>query len=338
MTSVAKKKRANMRDVAKASSVSVATVSRVWNKSPLVSDETRGTVIAAIESLKFVPSAAARAINSGRTRMVGALVPTLDNAIFSLFIDALEEELGKFGLSLVVAATRGDEDVEVFQAQRLLDIGVEGLVVSGITHGAEFYSLVERSSLPVVATSYYDPDFRLPTIGYDNAGIAQLSLKHLIDLGHRRIAVLHGPTHNNDRTRARIRGLEKRADAILSFYETEIQIASAGDAAEAAINATASPSALLCLADVLAHGALFRCQNLGVAVPKDISIVGLDDLPASASTCPPLTSVHSPVKRMGRKTASSLAKWVEEGVRPAPELINAHLVIRSSAALRQSRS
>ena len=335
---VEKKKRANLRDVAKASGVSVATVSRVLNKSPLVTDETRERVLSAIESLKFVPSAAARAINSGRTRMVGALLATLDNAIYSLFIDALEEELGKFALSLVVATTRGDGDVEAFQAQRLLDLGVEGLIVSGITHSAEFYSLVERSDLPVIATSYYDPNYRLPTIGYDNAGIAQLSLEHLIDLGHKRIAVLHGPTHNNDRTRARIRGLEKRADAILSFYETENQTASAGDAAEAAINAMAPPSALLCLADVLAHGALFRCQNLGIAVPKDISIVGLDDLPTSASTCPPLTSVHSPVKRMGRRTASSLAKWVEEGVRPAPELIDAHLVIRSSAALEQSYS
>ena len=275
MTGFTKKKRANLRDVAKASNVSVATVSRVLNKSPLVSDETRGKVLTAIESLKFVPSAAARAINSGRTRMVGALLATLDNAIYSLFIDALENELGKFGLSLVVAATRGDEDVEAFQAQRLLDLGVEGLVVSGITHGAAFYALIERSNLPVVATSYYDPDYRLPTIGYDNAGIAKLSLEHLIDLGHRRIAVLHGPIHNNDRTRARIRGLGKRADVTLSFHETENQIASAGETAEAALKATVPPTALLCLTDVLAHGALFRCQNLGVSVPKDMSIIGL---------------------------------------------------------------
>ena len=334
MTKVARKKRANLRDVAKVSSVSVATVSRVLNKSPLVSDETRGRVLSAIESLKFVPSAAARAINSGRTRMVGALVPTLDHAIFSRFIDSLEEELGKFNLSLVVATTRGDEEVETSQAQRLLDLGVEGLVVTGITHSADLYSLVERSSLPIIATSFFDPDYRLPTIGYDNARIAQLSLDHLIDLGHRRIAVLHGPTQNNDRARARVRGLEKRTDATLSFYESEIQIANAGDAAEAAINATAPTTALLCLSDVLAHGALFRCQNLGKLVPKEISIVGLDDLPASASTCPPLTSVHSPVKRMGRRTAVSLAKWVEEGVRPAPELIDAHLVIRSSTVQR----
>lgn len=329
-----KKKRSNLRDVAKVSKVSVATVSRVLNKPLLVSEQTRARVLDAIEALNFVPSAAARAINSGRTNMVGALVPTLDNAIFSLFIDALEIELGNFGLSLVVASTRGDEVVETFQAKRLLDLGVEGLVVSGISHSDEFYALVERRNLPVVATSYFDPGYRLPTIGYDNAGIARLSLEHLINLGHKRIAVLHGPAHNNDRTRARIRGLEKSSDADLRFYETETQIASAGDAAEAAINANEPPTAMLCLADVLAHGALFRCQNLGVPVPEQISIVGIDDLPTSACTFPPLTSVHSPVKRMGRRTAVSLAKWVVEGVRPAPELIEAHLVIRSSTIQR----
>jgi LacI family transcriptional regulator len=186
------KKRSNLRDVAKAAGVSVATVSRVLNAPALVSGETRDRVLSVIETLHFVPSAAARAINSGRTRMVGALVPTLDNAIFARFLSSLEEGLGNFGLSLVVATTDGNDETEAAKAERLVNIGVEALIVSGITHSARFDELIQRTQLPAVATSYFDPAYHLPTVGYDNAAAAALALDHLIALGHRDIASFMG--------------------------------------------------------------------------------------------------------------------------------------------------
>ena len=113
------RKRATLRDVAQMAGVSAATVSRVVNANALVSERTRVRVQAAIDALHFVPSAAARAINSGRTHVVGALVPTLDNAIFSRFLDALEEGLAGYGLSLVVATTKDDPDREAERARGL---------------------------------------------------------------------------------------------------------------------------------------------------------------------------------------------------------------------------
>ena len=106
------KKRANLRDVAKAAGVSVATVSRVLNEPSVVKKDTLEKVQATIADLKFVPSAAARAINSGRTRFVGALVPTLDNAIFARFLAALERKLSDHQLSLIVATTEASLDIE----------------------------------------------------------------------------------------------------------------------------------------------------------------------------------------------------------------------------------
>jgi len=198
MTAIKPKKRANLRDVAKASGVSVATVSRVLNNPDLVSATTNEVVLAAIDALDFVPSAAARSINSGRTHVVGALVPTLDNAVFSAFLAAIEAELSKHGLSLVVATTNGDPDIEVEKAQRLVNIGAEALIVTGITHSPALDEVIKRARMPTIATSYFDPSYRYPTIGYDNAAASRTALEYLIGKGHQHISVIHGPTVHHD--------------------------------------------------------------------------------------------------------------------------------------------
>lgn len=326
------KKRANLRDVARAASVSVATVSRVLNEPGVVKKDTREKVQAAISELRFVPSAAARAINSGRTRFVGALVPTLDNAIFARFLAALERKLAEYDLSLVVATTDSDLEVEAAKATGLIDIGAEGLIITGATHGAALHDLIERTSLPTIITSFFDAANPIPTIGYDNRAAARLALQHLIDLGHRRIAVVHGPVHNNDRTEARLAGLnELNWDGELTFYETEISLAGGSSSAESICAATAKPDAILCMSDVVALGVLFGLQNQGVSVPGDISMIGIDDLPSSAVSVPPLTTVHLPVSRMGEKAAVALARWISDDQKPSPERLDAALVERRSA-------
>ncbi|MEW2915084.1 LacI family DNA-binding transcriptional regulator [Leisingera sp. JC11] len=331
------RKRANLRDVASAAGVSVATVSRVMNAPETVAEATRKKVEEAMNSLHWVPSAAARAINTGRTRFVGALVPTLDNAIFARVLASMESRLATHRLSLVVATTDNDPDQEAEKAKGLVDIGAEGLLVSGITHAEEFYSLIERCQLPAISTSFYDPGFRLPTIGYDNAAAARTALTHLTDLGHRRIAVVHGPSASNDRTRARIDGLEGHSPKPdLSFCEVPLSIAGGCEAGRGILQAEAQPSAVLCLSDVLASGVLFELQRQGVSVPQEISVMGLDDLAGSAHLYPELTTVHLPVSRMGTVAADAIASWVETQKVPEPSLLKSDLVVRSStAAARQ---
>lgn len=328
----ASKKRANLRDVAKAAGVSVATVSRVLNEPDLVRAETRERVQSAIATLKFVPSAAARAINSGRTRFVGALVPTLDNAIFARFLAALERELSEHGLSLVVATTDSSLDVEAEKAQALVDIGAEGLIVTGATHSAAFRDLIDRTMLPTIITSFFDAENPLPTIGYDNQAAAQLALRHLTDLGHRRIAVAHGPVQNNDRTQARLAGLHALGwDGEISFYETEISLDGGAATARSIWEAQTLPDAILCLSDVVALGMLFGLQSLEVKVPGQVSLMGIDDLPSSSVSVPTLTTVHLPVSQMGKRAAGALARWIEAQERPVPERLEPRLVARASA-------
>ncbi|KIC17404.1 substrate-binding domain-containing protein [Leisingera sp. ANG-DT] len=327
------RKRANLRDVAAAAGVSVATVSRVMNAPETVAEATRKKVEEAMNSLHWVPSAAARAINTGRTRFVGALVPTLDNAIFARVLASMESRLAAHRLSLVVATTDNDPAQEAEKAKGLVDIGAEGLIVSGITHAPQFYSLIERCQLPTVSTSFYDPGYRLPTIGYDNAAAARTALTHLTDLGHRRIAVVHGPSASNDRTRSRIAGLEGHSPKPdLSFHEVPLSIAGGCEAGRGILQAEEQPSAVLCLSDVLASGVLFELQREGVAVPQEKSVMGLDDLAASAHLFPALTTVHLPVSRMGTAAADAIASWVETQQAPTPSLLKSKLVVRDSTA------
>lgn len=328
------RKRANLRDVAKLANVSVATVSRVLNTPDSVAENTKAVVNAAIAELRFVPSAAARAINSGRSRVVGALVPTLDHAIFARYLAALEQKLSEYRLSLVVATTNGDASVEAQKAQTLVDIGSEGLIVSGITHEPELFELIERCQLPAVATSYFDPDFLLPTIGYDNAGAGRIALEYLLSLGHSAIAVVHGSLNSNDRTLARLKGLEGHDTARLSFFEADLSIEDGCAATNKILSRDDRPTAILCLSDVLATGVLYELKRHKVAVPDDISVIGIDDLPGSAHTFPALTTVHLPVVRMGHATATAISEWIEHGKRPSERLFETDLVIRESTRAR----
>ncbi len=331
MTEQKYKKRANLRDVAKAADVSVATVSRVLNSPKTVSEDTRHRVLDVISKLHFVPSAAARAINSGRTRVVGAMVPTLDNAIFSKFLAALEKGLALNGLSLVVATTNGDPDVETNKAQGLVDIGAEALIVSGITHSQDFEKIIERTRLPVIATSYYERDHHFPTIGYDNAGASCTALNFLLSAGHRNIAVIHGPTKNNDRTLARLDGLKNPdVNHTLQMYETEISIKGGCVATQNLLAGDTAFSAILCFSDVLAMGSLFELQRKRVKVPHEMSIVGIDDLPSSSCTFPEITTVHLPVTRMGEATATAIVEWLENQAVPKSKLLQAELIVRNS--------
>ncbi len=331
MKRIEAKKRSNLRDVAKAAGVSVATVSRVLNSPDSVNEQTRKKVQQKIDELKFVPSAAARAINSGRSRFVGALVPTLDNAIFARFLNSLEQGLGTHRLSLIVATTDSDPEKESQKARELLDIGAEGLVVSGVTHDPDFHALLRQRRTPTIATSFYDPNHYLPTVGYDNASAAQIAINHLRDLGHTHIAIIYASPKNNDRTIARLNGIKAIEEGLeLSYFETEMSQSGGASAALEICKNPRLPSAVFCLSDVLATGALFGLQSQHLKVPDDISLMGLDDLPGSAVIFPSLSTVHLPVSRMGSITANALADWVERGKIPSSTLLSARLVKRGS--------
>ncbi len=331
------KKRANLRDVARMAEVSVATVSRVLNNPDRVRAETRGRVEQAIANLRFVPSAPARAINSGRTRVVGALIPALDSTLFALTLDAMETRFATFGLSLVVGTTRSNPGLELAKARQLVDIGIEGLIVVGRTHDPELDAIITHSSLPALAISYFDTEARLPTIGYRNDQAARIALDHLIELGHRRIAVVHSPAGTNDRVRARLDGLHDPTGQVsLKHFEMELSEQGGAEAAKAILADQAHFDAILCLSDVLAIGALHELHRARCEVPRDISIIGIDDLAVSRVSAPRLTTVRLPAVEMGAIAAEALANWVEDGIEAQPTCLKTELILRESTTRKSA--
>ncbi len=327
------KKRSNLRDVANRSGVSVATVSRVLNSPGKVANETRRRVELAIAELKFVPSAAARAINRGRTSMVAALLPTLDNAIYARVVDGLEARLVEDQLSLIVAQTGDDPDVELSRARHMVNIGAEAMIVVGVNHHPELFELLDHTQIPTVAISYFDEASDLPTIGYDNWEAASIAAQHLVDLGHCKIAVLHGPISTNDRMRQRKQALqESDFDADFSFFEVSLSMEGGQHGVDLALKDPVQPTAILCFSDVIAHGALHKLHRLDVSVPGDVSLIGMEDLPASSLTQPALTSVHLSVEKMGALAAEAVSNWLQNDVRPAPINLPIRLVKRETTA------
>jgi LacI family transcriptional regulator len=327
------KKRSNLRDVASRAGVSVATVSRVLNTPNKVAQDTRHRVEQAIADLKFVPSAAARAMNRGNSGMVAALLPTLDNAIYARVVNGLEARFTSDALSLMVAQTGDDPKIELQRAKQLIEIGAEALIVVGLSHEPGLYELIERTQCPVVAISYYDETSAIPTVGYDNWEAATIAARHLSELGHTHIAVLHGPTTHNDRMRRRKQALESQ-DLGVDFTFLDVALSMQGG--HAGINQIREhhreATAVLCFSDVIAHGALHRLNALGLKVPGDLSVMGIENLPASTYTYPQLTSVRLCVERMGELSAEAIVSWLQTRIPPASVNLPVELVKRGSTA------
>ncbi|PWJ13304.1 LacI family DNA-binding transcriptional regulator [Jannaschia seohaensis] len=327
------KKRSNLRDVAAHAGVSVATVSRVLNASGRVSPETRARVQAAIAELRFRPLAAARAINSGRSRMIGALLPSLDNSTYARVIDGLEARLAEHDLSLMVARTGEDRQVELARARQLLEAGAEGLFLAGRTRAPALLELIAHYRLPAIMLAYWDPDGPIPSVSYDNVAAVAAAADHLRGLGHREIAVIHGPRATNDRTAQRLETLAALGDGLrYAPFETELSFAGGAAAARRIAQARGPATAALCFSDMLAMGAMAGFQSAGLVIPRDMSVLGIEDLPAAAATHPPLTSVRLQVQRMGEEAGEAMARWVETGERPAPLCLDCELIVRASTA------
>ena len=173
-------------DIARAAGVSTATVSRALNKPNSVSEKLRDKVNSKVRELGYVPSGAARALASNRSSTIGAVIPTLNNAIFAAGIAAFEETLSLNGYTLLVTVSNYDQPHEVEQIRRLLERGVDALMLVGLDHHPEVWQLLETSACPAVAIWGHEDNPRIPCLGFDNAAAAGVAVDHLVDLGHRR--------------------------------------------------------------------------------------------------------------------------------------------------------
>jgi LacI family transcriptional regulator len=325
-------------DVARLAEVSTATVSRTLNSPSIVRPEVRERVEAAIEKLGFIPNDSARALRQNQTRLIGVVVPTLSYALYAEFYARLQEALAKHGFFALLATSEYDLHVEAEQAIRLIRQGAQGLVLVGKVREKRLFDFLAASRVPTVNTYVVDPTDNTNNVGFDNVKAIESAVNHLIALGHRRIAMLSGiTTRRNDRALARRRGYEaamQRNGLETKGWveEAPYTIAGGRSALRTMLDRALEPTALVCGSDMLAIGALQECKTRSIGVPRDLSIMGFDDLEIAAHLDPPLSTVEVPSREMGIAAAECIVAHCLGTQLPSRTVFETSLVIRSTTA------
>ena len=328
--------RVTLADVAQRAGVSTASVSRALNLSSSVADGIRKKVAGAVVELGYRPNAAARALAANRSHMVGIIVPTIANSIFAPGVQAIEETLEAADYGLIIATSGYDPSREFEQAKRLIARGIDGLILVGLHRAPGMLDLIEKAGVPTVVQGAFEANGALPCIGFDNHAAMKLMAEHVIELGHRRIAVLAGISTDNDRVQARIAATQQAcAQAGLTapaIVEAPYDISAARVEAGKLLHARSPPTAIVCINDILAIGAVLAARDHGISVPQDLTVTRFDDFDIAASFDPPITTVRVPVVRMGQAVASSLLRNLVEGERISEQQLSIEFVRRGSCA------
>lgn len=328
--------RVTIEQVAQAAGVSTATVSRVLSRPDMVRARTRERVLGTVRRLDYQPVAAARALASGRTKTVGCVIPTLDHAIFARSTQALQTTLALAGYQLLVASYEYKPAVELEVVRALQQRDVDAMVLVGTDHAPTLWQALLNWDKPSLLT--WSCDERLPSLGFDNEGAARLATAHLLGLGHRHIGVISGLTAYNDRARSRIKGVRHALEAAglgLSndlITEQTLNLKGGALGLRALMSASQRPTALFCGNDLLAAGAMLEAQRMGLNVPGQLSVCGIDNHELAEALNPGLTTISLPTQELGRMTAHHVLSALAGQAIPAQLFLPFELLVRGSTA------
>ena len=325
--------------VASAAKVSTATVSRALNKPNTVSAELKEKINSVIKKLGYIPNAGARSLMLKRSGTIGAIVPTLDNAIFAQGLAEFQRQLNQSGHQLLVASSNYDPEIEANQITNLLSRGVEGIALFGVSQQREALKLLKTRNIPYIHVGSLSAPYNGYASGFDNREAIKLGVQHLLSLGHKHFGILAGITAHNDRARDRVEGVFELLTERKIQLKADVIVECLYDLHEARLGFkklllnNPKITAIICGQDVLALGALLEAQKQGLRIPKDLSIIGFDDLEISRHLLPSLSTIHIDAIGMWAQAANHLISQIN-GVENLPRKIktNVNLVIRESSS------
>lgn len=326
-------------DLARSLGVSVATVSRALSGKPGVGAELAARIRARADDVGYVANSTAKALVAGSSNVVGLLVHQIDNLYFGEMASAVADAADSLGLTLQIGQTGRDPERQHRQIRTLMSQRARCIIVAGSS-----YTLpVVEARATEALTSYAEAGGRVVTIGahhvrsdsvrFDEAGAGAAVAQHLLDLGHRRIAVMSGPP-NMTTVVERLRGLRATFDgepsAQAHVLHTDFSREEAYTVTEQLMRDYPETTAILALSDTMAVGVLRMLANLGIDVPGQVSVTGLDDTTTAALTSLTLTSVRFPIREAGREALRLGTTPVE----PEPRVVEMghELMVRTSTA------
>lgn len=311
-----------LEDVARQAGVSTATVSRCLNTPDRVSEKTRERVMQAVRALGYAPNFGAQALAAKRTNTFGAIIPTMENAIFARGLQTFQDTLRENGVTLLVASSSYKPEQEEDQIRALVARGADALLLIGHDRTPASYAFLEQRRVPYIVAWVFDRDAPRVSVGFDNRQAMRDMADQVIAKGHRRLGLISAPRAANDRARRRYEGLcsamrDHGLDpASLVVEETPYSVNRGAEAFARMMRRPQPPTAVLCGNDVLAAGAIRQAREMGLRVPDDVSITGFDDIELAGIVSPALTTVHVPHRDMGHHAAELLLAMRGGGVRP----------------------
>jgi LacI family transcriptional regulator len=324
-------------DVAKEAKVSIATVSRVFNRSNAVSEETQLRVRRAAEKLDYTPHLGARSLMIKRTDTVGIILPDMHGEFFSELVKGADAVARERGLHLLLSCSH-DNAEDMAAALSSMRGRVDGIVVMSPLIGANAIQKYVPKDLPIVIVNGGRQDTHYSTVSLDNFTGAYKMTKHLIDEGRERISLISGPTDNQDaeeRKRGYVRAMEElAANGQPDIIEGDFSETSGYQAGLQILSRALRPDAIFASNDSMAIGCLGALKDHGVSVPEDIALAGFDDIPLARYVRPSLSSVGAPIAKLGVKSLEVLVEKLQqdnEDQEPNEFLFAPSLIIRDSS-------
>jgi LacI family transcriptional regulator len=329
-----------MKDVAHLANVSYQTVSYVVNDMPVVAEETRQRVLDAIRRLDYTPDAAARSLRSGKTNIIGLMIPDANNPHFWETVSGAEDEALAHGYSLLLATTAMDRERERHAFDTLVQQRLDGLIPL-FTYPEDFVvdlKMLKRRHIPVaISTSGAPfPDIEADLVHMHFEDAARELMDHLLGLGHRRIALIRGVGRSelaSDRMMAYRQVLETAGIA----FDPRLLVLCGNTledgfrAAERLLDLDPRPTAIIGINDLMAFGAMQAALRRGLHIPADISIAGFDDLPMSSLLSPPLTSGRADGAEIGRQCVRLVLERLRDLDLPQRQIhLPTRLIVRDS--------
>jgi LacI family transcriptional regulator len=341
---------ATIRELARLSGVSVATVSRVLNDYADVSDATRERVLKLARELDYTPSAAARTLVMQRSRVIGVILetgeghPDLQHPFFQEVLVGLKHKVGAGGYDLLLFATEipGNGSSEASYLRRARHHGVDGVVVMGVDPQDPEIHKLARSPIPCVAVDLDLVGRRTGHVISDNLGGARLAVRHLHDQGHERIAIVTGMLSTRPgadrllgyRAELEALGLPYRDDYV---QEGDFYYESGYRAMHALLDLDTPPTAVFAAGDLMAAGCVRAAEERGVRLPHDVALVGFDDIQLAAMMQPSLTTIRQDKIGLGATAGDALLRMIEEtDAAPPVATLPVELVVRDSSGARNA--
>jgi DNA-binding LacI/PurR family transcriptional regulator len=307
-------------DVARAAGVSVATVSRVINDTAAVKDETAARVRDAIDELSYIPNISARNLRRRESRTVLVLAPNFSNPYNALVLAGICDRARDLGYITIIHNTYDALAINEKSLKKMITSNrVDGTITLACNREDKWLEKF-RDDYPLVLCSEYVSDTRLPHLSVDNNAAAYEAVSYLTALGHRRIAFL-GTENQYLSTEQRFAGYRQALkDADVMYKAAYVEKGSADysytsgkAAAEKLLRLPERPTAIFCVSDVFALGVMTAATELGLTVPRDLSIIGFDDADCASMFLPGLTTVRVPCYDLGRESMSLLVRRIRKG-------------------------